>query len=116
MKLGENHHRGGIVLRTSKHAAGGVDWSDLPHAEARGNSCSELSPFHVRLLTCVNNAGGHFERLYGRLGDKFFEMTIWTTRVGRLRDSNWTFERQASRRLGDKNETLRLEQPQSEGL
>jgi len=51
-----------------------------------------------------------------RLGDKFFEMTILATRVGRLGDSNWTFERQASRRLGDKNEALRLEQPQSEGL
>jgi len=44
-------------------------------------------------------------------------MTIWATRVGRLGDSNyWTFERQtSSRRLGDKNEALRLEQPQSEG-
>jgi len=42
-------------------------------------------------------------------------MTIWTTPVGRLGDSNWTFERQASRRSGDKNEALRLEQPQSEG-
>jgi len=31
-------------------------------------------------------------------------------------DSNWTFERQASRRLDDKNEALRLEQPQSEYL
>ena len=44
-----------------------------------------------------------------------FEMTIWTTRVGRLGESNWTFEQQASRRLGDKNEALRLEQRQSEG-
>ena len=41
----------------------------------------------------------------------FFEMTVWATRVGRLSDSNWMFERQASRRLGDQNE----EQPQSEG-
>jgi len=35
-------------------------------------------------------------RTFGRrLGDNFFEMTIWATRVGRL---------------GDKNEALRLEQ------
>jgi len=43
-------------------------------------------------------------------------MTIWATRVGRLGDSNWTFEPQESRRLGDKNEALRLEHPQSEGI
>ena len=56
--------------------------------------------------------------MYGRLGDRTFgrqtfgrqivyEMIIWATRVGRLGDSNLT--------LGDKNEELRLEQPQSEG-
>jgi len=50
-----------------------------------------------------------------RLGDNFFVMIIWATRVGRLGDSIWTFERQASRRLGDKNEALRLEQPQRRG-
>jgi len=62
--------------------------------------------------------------MYGRLGDKtfgrqtfwrqFFAMTIWATRVRRLGDSNWTFERQTSRRFSNKNEALRLEQPQSE--
>jgi len=50
-----------------------------------------------------------------RLGDIFFEMTILATRIGHLGDSIWMFERQASRRLGNKNEALRLEHPQSEG-
>jgi len=54
-------------------------------------------------------------KVYGRLGDKTFgrqtfgrqifsEMTMWATRVGHLGDRNWTFGRQSSRRLGDKNE------------
>jgi len=42
-------------------------------------------------------------------------MTIWATRVGRLGDSNWMFERQTLRRLANKNEALRLEQPQRRG-
>jgi len=49
----------------------------------------------------------------GRFGDKTFGRQNFLDdhlgiRVGRLGDSNWTFERQTSRRMGDKNEALRL--------
>ena len=66
---------------------------------------SPLDAMHQLSTTVYGRLGD------GRLGEKFFEMTIWATRVVRLGDSNWTFEQQSSRRLGDKNEALRVEQP-----
>ena len=92
------------------------------HGMPNGKSTASQQP----LTSCVHNVDTqeHLEQdwrlktllipqsVYGRLGDNFFEMTIWATRLG---DSSCTFERQASRRLGDKNEALRQEQPQSEG-
>ena len=75
---------------------------------------------HTTILSGSGLQGGYGSlgtKTFGRqtFGRQFFEMTIWATRVGHLGNSNRMFERQASRRLGNKNEALCLVQPQSEG-
>jgi len=61
-------------------------------------------------MGCLNSTALFIVYMVGGHTHQFkFPYYLVSTVYGHLGDSNWTFERQASRRSGDKNEALRPE-------